>query len=98
MCDEWEGGFEQVFVTRHWNSGGYFDAMTVTLPLNQMTSAEKLNLIQDIWENLDKDTDETPFPAWHAEVLNEREKRIAAGEETFLEWEDAKKLLDKRFA
>ena len=72
--------------------------MTVSLPLEQMTAAEKLELIQTIWEDLDKNAAEIESPAWHEEVLNGREKQIAAGEEKFLAWEDAKKLLDKRFA
>ncbi len=72
--------------------------MTVTLPLDQMTVAEKLSLVQDIMEDLDKHASELESPSWHEGVLNEREDRISAGQETFLDWEDAKRLMDKRFA
>jgi len=69
--------------------------MTVTLPLAQMTNAEKLELIQVIWEDLDKR--QIPSPDWHEEVLMERERLIASGEETFMDWEEAKAELAKKF-
>ena len=71
--------------------------MTITLPLDQMTAAEKLSLMQDIWEDLDKRSEEVESPSWHEQVLLEREKRIAAGEETFHDWDVVKaELLAER--
>lgn len=67
--------------------------MTITLPLDQMTTAEKLSLMQDIWEDLDKRSEEIESPSWHEQVLIEREKRIAAGEETFHDWDVVKEEL-----
>ena len=32
-------------------------------------------------------------PAWHGEVLAERDRLIASGEEQFIDWESAKKRL-----
>lgn len=58
-----------------------------------MTAAEKLSLMQDICEDLDKRTDTMESPAWQEQVLLEREKRIATGEETFHDWDLVKEEL-----
>jgi hypothetical protein len=71
--------------------------MNVVLPLSEMTTAEKMALIETIWEDIEKNSEEPESPDWHAEVLAERERRIAAGEETFLTWEEAEKQLRRRF-
>jgi len=38
-------------------------------------------------------TIDLPSPAWHAEVLAERDLLIALGKEKFIEWEAAKRQL-----
>jgi len=35
-------------------------------------------------------------PAWHADVLREREQRVAEGNETYVDWEEAKRQLRER--
>ncbi len=70
--------------------------MTVTLPLAEMTNAEKLELLQVIWEDLDKTTlNEMPLPEWQQAELAERERRIASGEEVFHDWDTLKVELRK---
>ena len=34
--------------------------------------------------------DDFKSPAWHGEILKEREECLARGEESFMNWEDAK--------
>ena len=36
---------------------------------------------------------ELSSPDWHREVLEEREKKIASGEESFVDWDVAKRRL-----
>jgi hypothetical protein len=43
------------------------------------------------WADLIRDEPEFESPAWHEAVLQEREQRLRAGEETPVDWEDAKK-------
>jgi hypothetical protein len=71
--------------------------MNIVLPLSEMTTSEKMALIETIWEDIGKNSEEPESPSWHGEVLEERERRIAAGEETFLTWEEAEKQLRRRF-
>jgi len=64
--------------------------MSVTLPLNEMSLSEKLQVMEALWEDLSRNSDAFGSPAWHETVLEEREKKIAAGEAHFTDWEKAK--------
>jgi len=64
--------------------------MAVTLPLNDMTVFEKLQLMEVLWEDLSRNADALESPEWHRDVLDERERRIASGEAQFSNWEQAK--------
>lgn len=70
--------------------------MVMTLPLDEMSVAEKLQLMETLWADLSRKTDELESPEWHRELLEERERRIAAGEAQFFDWEEAKADLRKR--
>jgi hypothetical protein len=63
---------------------------TPTLPLDQMTVAEKLQLMEVLWEDLSKNPDDVPSPEWHKDVLNECRRKAESGEEQFIDWEKAK--------
>jgi hypothetical protein len=70
--------------------------MDVTLPLDQMTTAEKLRVMETIWADLSRNEAEVESPAWHADVLRERDARYRAGEEKPVDWETAKQQLRDR--
>lgn len=70
--------------------------MPVTLPLQEMTVAEKLEAMESLWEDLTRDAAELAVPEWHLQILEERERLIAAGEATFTDWEEAKTELWSR--
>ena len=55
-----------------------------------MSLSEKLQVMEALWEDLSRNSDALDSPAWHETVLEEREKRIAAGEAHFTDWETAK--------
>jgi len=67
--------------------------MDITLPLDKMTTAEKLRAMETIWADLCRHEEELESPAWHEQVLREREERVKSGKEKFLDWEVAKKQL-----
>jgi hypothetical protein len=71
--------------------------MTITQQIEQMSRAEKLQLMEAIWTDLSKKEAEVISPAWHEDVLRETEARVAAGEERIADWEIAKRELRKRF-
>ena len=54
-----------------------------------LTNAERIELAMWLWESIDN-KDEIESPAWHAEVLAEREAEIESGKAKFIPWEEAK--------
>ena len=67
--------------------------MSATIDLQEMTTADKLRLMEELWQDLSATASEVLSPEWHGEVLAERERLIESGEETFIDWETAKKQL-----
>ena len=70
--------------------------MDPVLPLDRMTVEEKLRVMEVLWADLSRKADAFESPAWHAEVLRERDQRVSEGKETYLNWEDAKRELRDR--
>jgi len=64
--------------------------MPVSLPLSEMTLEEKLQAMEALWDDLSRDPDTLESPAWHEDVLRERDEQVAAGEAEFVDWEEAK--------
>jgi hypothetical protein len=60
-----------------------------------MSVEGKLQAMEAIWEDLSRNAD-FESPAWHEEVLMERERQLEAGEATFMDWEEAKAYVRKR--
>jgi hypothetical protein len=67
--------------------------MKLDLPLAEMSVAEKLAAMEAIWADLSRHAPDQMMPAWHAEILEDRERRLAAGQEEVMDWEEAKRRL-----
>lgn len=67
----------------------------VDLPLSKLTLAQKLELMEAIWDDLAKQDESLESPHWHAEVLEDREKALRAGKATVSGWEEAKDRIRK---
>lgn len=67
--------------------------MEAILPLDKMTVAEKLRVMEMLWADLSRHEAQLESPAWHEDVLREREARVKSGKESFMDWETAKKQL-----
>ena len=65
--------------------------MDVSLPIEQMTTAEKLRALEAIWDSLCRRPDDVPSPSWHADVLLNRETGAQSGSSEFLDWSEAKR-------
>jgi hypothetical protein len=64
--------------------------MEITLPLERMTIADKLRVMETLWRDLTRDEEQLESPEWHGEVLRERAARVKQGKESFIAWEMAK--------
>jgi len=67
--------------------------MSPGLPLNRMTTAQKLEAIDEIWSDLRRNADQVPSPHWHADVLDARRHRLERGETQLHDWDAAKQRL-----
>ncbi|KAF0181656.1 MAG: hypothetical protein FD161_329 [Limisphaerales bacterium] len=72
--------------------------MSATLPLASMTTEEKLQVMEQLWEDLCRDEQQVASPGWHGEVLAAREARIARGEARFSDVEEVKARLRQKLA
>ena len=62
----------------------------VDLHLSELTVAQKLDLMEAIWDDLAKHEETFESPVWHEEVLKDREEALAAGKAAVSGWEEAK--------
>lgn len=52
--------------------------------------AEKLRLMETLWEEISSGPEHLQVPQWHKDLLDERSRALEEGRETVLEWDDAK--------
>lgn len=62
----------------------------IALPLSQFSHAQKLDLMETIWYDLLRDEEKFESPAWHENVLKERQEALSVGKAEFSEWAEAK--------
>ena len=77
------------------DSGGavwYLTPMTVA-DIRLMTVPDKIRLMEALWQDLSGGDEVVQSPSWHADVLAERVRRAESGQDTFIDWDAAKKLL-----
>jgi putative addiction module component (TIGR02574 family) len=65
----------------------------VELALSKLTLAQKLDLMEAIWDDLAKHEETFESPEWHEQVLRDRERALAAGKATISDWEEAKERI-----
>lgn len=63
--------------------------MHVHLPLDQMSLADKLEVMELLWSDLSRKPEQLPSPDWHKEELLERKRLADEGKLKFLDWETA---------
>ena len=69
--------------------------MSLELPLNTMSVGEKVQLLEQVWDNLCHQTGDVRSPEWHAAILQERQKQIKDGSMSVSSWSEAKERLRK---
>ncbi len=65
-----------------------------TVDIVAMPVSEKLKLMETLWDSLcGQSGGNVELPAWHGEVLEQRLRRLANGEETVAPWNEAKERI-----
>jgi hypothetical protein len=65
--------------------------MASTLPLEKMSVEEKLQAMESLWDDLCSKAGAMSSPAWHEDVLAERDAMQKCGDDEFEDWESAKR-------
>ncbi len=68
----------------------------VDLDISELTLAQKLNLMESIWDDITQDESALKSPAWHETVLKDREDALASGKANVSDWEKAKDRIKDR--
>lgn len=64
--------------------------MSKTISIKKLSTAEKIELMEKLWEDLSASADYSP-PAWHGEELDRRKNAVNEGTVSYTNWEQAKK-------
>jgi len=67
--------------------------MSTSLAIDEMTLEQKLQAMEDLWDDLCRHEEALPVHQWQRDTLDEREAAIAQGESRFLDWEEAKERI-----
>ena len=70
--------------------------MSSLLQIEQLTLAEKLRIMEELWADLRTRADGVPMPQWHKELLDERERLIEQGEARFGNWDETRERITKQ--
>lgn len=70
--------------------------MDTNLSTDGMSVAEKLVLMERLWDDLSRRPEDVPLPQWHGDVLAERMRAVREGRSNFVPWDEAKRRLRER--
>ena len=68
------------------NNGSIFD----------LSASEKLQLVEDLWDDLAAKPDEVPVHEWQKEELDRRKANLQKNRSSGLEWEEVKRRVRNR--
>jgi hypothetical protein len=65
----------------------------MNLKLEEMTTEEKLQIMEILWDDICRIAPDFSSPSWHEDVLKDREQMILDGKDKFVDWDQAKKII-----
>ena len=63
--------------------------------IEKMSAAERLQIMEALWDTMCHEVKEPESPGWHQDVLAERRRRIESGEAKFYTLREAREKLLK---
>lgn len=63
--------------------------------IKRLPTEEKFRLMEALWQDLKDRYEEAPVPETLAELLEERKRRVAAGEAKMLDWDTVKSVIGR---
>jgi putative addiction module component (TIGR02574 family) len=61
--------------------------------IRQLPVTERLQLIEEIWDSLDGETDELPMPEWHCAEIDKRLDALNQGTSTGSTWNEVRRRI-----
>lgn len=61
--------------------------------LLELTPAEKLQLVEDLWDELAANPSDVPVNDWHKEELDRRRENLAKHPASSMSWDEAKRRI-----
>jgi putative addiction module component (TIGR02574 family) len=65
--------------------------------INKLNLAEKLLLVEDIWDSIAKGNLELPMPEWQKQELDKRYKEYKAGKQNLHDWQSVHEDLRNKY-
>ena len=84
-----------MIVCNHWGTIGVMNTAT-TIAIENLTVADKIVLMERLWNDLSRRPTDIASPDWHGDILDDRRAAVHEGGAAFTEWDDAKKRLRER--
>ena len=72
--------------------------MASILPLEKMSVEEKLQAMESLWDDLCSKAAGVSSPAWHEDVLAERDAMQKRGADEFEDWDAAKRSIRNKIS
>lgn len=68
--------------------------MTAALKeLEKLPVAERVQLVEDLWDSIARSHDELPVPQWQKDELDRRKERYRRNPDSGLSWEEVKQSI-----
>ncbi|MDZ7617603.1 MAG: addiction module protein [Patescibacteria group bacterium] len=69
----------------------------ITNSVFDLSASEKLQLVEDLWDDLATNPDEVPIHDWQKEELARRKANLTSRPATGVSWEDVKRRIRTRY-
>ncbi len=61
--------------------------------INELSAAEKLQLVEDLWDNLAANPESVPVQDWQIQELDRRKANLKKNPSSALQWDDIKRII-----
>jgi putative addiction module component (TIGR02574 family) len=68
-------------------------AMTDIAELRALPVADRLKLIEDLWDSIERDAEALPLPDWHRAEIDRRLDTLETGASVSAPWEEVRRRI-----
>lgn len=69
--------------------------MFVQSEIRRMSFPEKVALLETVWSEIAAEPSQVEVPQWHKDILDERDLALKEGRATVLDWDEAKRQIER---